>query len=1397
MAICFARVKMVSRSNGGNACRTGAYNARSRIYDEKNGQTFDFTAKGGNVHHEMLLPEHVDPVFKKTSELMNAVEHIERKSNSQLLKEYVLALPDDEIITLEMKKELVHEFVKHYKFVEEGLAVQIDIHAPDENDNNWHAHILVPTRRFTEDGKRLGEKARDLEPEVRGGRKNTYVKANAEDKPGVVWTWLQNKYYQRHGLDLRVDLPGELTQEHVGPVRMRSVMNEAAMRNEEKAQANIENIKSGEDLIRKVTHHMSVFDRTDLIYAAKTVPGKELREKLVDEAISSDLAVSLFTEKGVKTGYYTTEKVRAEEKKVMRMSGYVHNCDNVILKGGKKAEQAIAGMIAKEKAENERFTEEQATALSHLLLSKDGIRLLKGRAGSGKSYVLGKVNEIAGEMGVHVIGLAPTHRAKLGLAELGYKNTDTIKGMLFKLANRRFDLPRNSLLVIDEGGLVGNEDYQELMRVAATRGCNIIDAGDERQQPSVSRGGMFAEFADRYGSCSILNIQRQKSEWGRAVATALSEGDVEKGVSILQSQKCINTQRNSDESMQALLADWHSSSYGVGSRMILALRNVDVAALNHGAREYLKKDGTLSGEEFEVGGNHYMKGDRILIRETNKELNLINGDLGEIIKAGKDCFVVAISDNKGNSDNDNKRIIKFNPAEFSGFRHGYATTVFNSQGASILDVFMFHFGFSTIQSSYVALSRHVRNLKLYINREATSGMGELVKQLSKNLDKGSSLGYMTEQEYKTHQQNTELMANIGRFDSMLLGAYDVISRGFTNLTDKYLPKLEYYNYHPPKKQQESVNQVIDRVYVEHQENEYVEKIAASGGGSGRLGNVSGGGLSANAGNNATAVQNSQSTVNQTVPADQSTGVDNGKVSSGTGSNNIATKAENAASGKESQAAIAKKEPVYEQVKVSSGKAASSKKSAKERFYAKADYVDQQDIKHQLKEKWDRESEQLKSEVKFKAEQIALDLLGVPNKKMSNRSTLRFGDNGKIAVRISGSKSGSWYDFAADRGGDMFDLVKNERGGSFKDAAEYLRSYVGHSSTNFSDLVEEHRNRDLTKQHLTAAKEEEKQQLARQQMVSKLYERARAIGVGDVALRYLSEVRGIDCRLAEDIRTAKVYHKENPEHKEQYIPALVAFARNSEGEVTGCQQILLDENSGAKADVAVPKKSFGRIAGSFVDVGVISQGLNDNENAEQKQAITIIAEGLETALSVKQALASDSMSGRRDINILCSLGIFNIRNYQPKQGEKIIIAADNDGKESITDKSIEKAKKELESKGAYVETVRPEQEGDYNDILLAGRGEQKIRQSFSAALAKHSAHVSEHSVAQKQEQVEAAQLQEKTDTPKQLRENQINKVEPAAADNIAKKANPDNRQLVVSTVKSIRQLVKQKNMPQSK
>ena len=192
------------------------------------------------------------------------------------------------------------------------------------------------------------------------------------------------------------------------------------------------------------------------------------------------------------------------------------------------------------------LTDEQIESVKYLLQNGNWIRILQGRA-------------------------------RTELIKVGYEQNDTVKGMLFKLHNGRFSLPKNSLIVVDEAVMVANSDYQELMRVAATRKCNVL-AGDEKQLSSVSRGGMFEVLADKFGSCEIANIQRQNENWGREIAMCLSRGNANSGLSILEEPGRIKWVNDTGESMSDLLLDWHRSNTGLADKIIIAVENKNVEA---------------------------------------------------------------------------------------------------------------------------------------------------------------------------------------------------------------------------------------------------------------------------------------------------------------------------------------------------------------------------------------------------------------------------------------------------------------------------------------------------------------------------------------------------------------------------------------------------------------------------------------------------------------------------------------------------------------------------------------------------------------------------------------------------------------------------------------------------
>ena len=142
---------MISRSQGRSATAASAYRVAERIEDRRTGLIFDYAARGGVDHTEILAPDHAPDWVSDRSELWNRVEESETRKNSQVAREVRVALPDE--LTHAQRVELVREFVRS-QFVDRGMVADIALHAPgrEGDERNHHAHILLTTREVDAEG---------------------------------------------------------------------------------------------------------------------------------------------------------------------------------------------------------------------------------------------------------------------------------------------------------------------------------------------------------------------------------------------------------------------------------------------------------------------------------------------------------------------------------------------------------------------------------------------------------------------------------------------------------------------------------------------------------------------------------------------------------------------------------------------------------------------------------------------------------------------------------------------------------------------------------------------------------------------------------------------------------------------------------------------------------------------------------------------------------------------------------------------------------------------------------------------------------------------------------------------------------------------------------------------
>jgi Ti-type conjugative transfer relaxase TraA len=726
MAIQFARCAYVSRSTGGNACRKAAYNQREDIRCERTGELFAFKERGGNVHHEILLPENAHEKFKNSSVLWNEAERCEKRKDSQVAKEFVLALPDDAQVTLEDRIELTRRFVQEH-FVEKGLGVQIDIHEPDEEEKNWHAHVLVTTRRFSAGGLSFEKmKARDLDPTI---KKGFVVEA---DVWGEHWRDLQNTYFEEKGYDLRVDPVGIVPQEHLGPVRMRHHMNEALARAQALEKANEELARDPGSVLESLTRHKAVFSEKDIDLFLKKYVGAEHREQVLEGILSHPTLLPLYgKETGEQTPYFTTKDIRAEEEKFMRFADSV----------GKRFVSPLSPKAIEKGMEGRAFSKEQHKAYELCVQSGQNLSLIQGRAGVGKSYVLNAIRMAHEEDGYRVIGLAPTHKVANDLQQSGFRESKTCHSFLFALKHGKMALNANTLVVIDEAGMLGAELSVELFHAVKTSGAKLVLVGDDRQLSSVERGGAFRALLDRYESAELKDVRRQTISWQKAVSEDLSRGDVKSAVQLLHQNDRIDWKDTREEALSSLLKAWAEDRESpLSQKFIITQKNVEVDALNLGVRDILRHQGKLGDVELicttSRGKASFAVGDRIQLTKTDKAQGLMNQQLGMVEQIDETAKTLSVC-----FDNGEKKEI--DPRTYDGLRHGYASTVYKAQGSTLDHVYVLHSNTTNQATSYVSLTRQTQSLSLFVSKDETPTENHLIRQMSREEGKGTSLAFDT------------------------------------------------------------------------------------------------------------------------------------------------------------------------------------------------------------------------------------------------------------------------------------------------------------------------------------------------------------------------------------------------------------------------------------------------------------------------------------------------------------------------------------------------------------------------------------------------------------------------------------------------------------------------------
>jgi len=209
MAIYHYHREIGKRSQGKNGVFAVAYIRGEKRTCDRTGETKDFSNKPDVIYKNTFIPEDspqwavdlrnstaVDSEGKKHSDsngtlfstyAWNQIEFSEKRVDSQLYFHDDIAIPN--LLTKEQAIELVDDFVKSSLAVN-GLFCDVAIHW---DDDNHHAHVLMPLRTLTDSGfsKKLRFKQSDLTREVKRIRE--------------AWAVITNQKLHSLGIDERID----------------------------------------------------------------------------------------------------------------------------------------------------------------------------------------------------------------------------------------------------------------------------------------------------------------------------------------------------------------------------------------------------------------------------------------------------------------------------------------------------------------------------------------------------------------------------------------------------------------------------------------------------------------------------------------------------------------------------------------------------------------------------------------------------------------------------------------------------------------------------------------------------------------------------------------------------------------------------------------------------------------------------------------------------------------------------------------------------------------------------------------------------------------------------------------------------------------------------------------
>lgn len=319
-----------------------------------------------------------------------------------------------------------------------------------------------------------------------------------------------------------------------------------------------------------------------------------------------------------------------------------------------------------------------------------------------------------------------------------------------------------------------------------------------------------------------------------------------------------------------------------------------------------------------------------------------------------------------------------------------------------------------------------------------------------------------------------------------------------------------------------------------------------------------------------------------------------------------------------------------------------------------------------------------SALKLRIDELAIELLGAPNKHLSSAAQLRFGSRGSLSLAIAGDSAGLWYDHEAGYGGAGLQLIERCLGMGRPAALDWAREWLGQTPDRRPDKA-----RRLVHHPDKAGPEHRDGESARRKI--DLILEASVSPVGTTVITYLQR-RGITGPLPDCIRYRPWAW--------ECFGAMVVLATDDNGAVLAVEHVYLTDD-GQKAPIKVQKRINSCVPRWASRAAVRLPGCLP----------LVICEGVETALSVWLSTGQQTWA---------LLSVSNLASAPVDEHDTVIIARDGDAPGTKADQQLQEAVSSFQERGIRVLVATPPQDQDFNDVLQKA-GEAAVRKYLAEAV----------------------------------------------------------------------------------